>query len=136
MIAARLAPFAIICVLILPASAQTAKPGSVASRLDALEKENASLREDVSRLQALLIQTRRDLITMTSGPIAGGYAPVPPVGSTIGPMSLDAQSAQSQAAIQNQNVNQQLNNMQFQQQLLQDRAREQQLFQPAPGTTP
>lgn len=129
-------PFAIVFFLVAPVAAQTAKPASVAARLDALEKENAALREDVSHLQALLVQTRRDLAMMESGPLLSGYAPVPPVGSTLGPMSLGAQQAQTNAAIQNQTVNQQLNNMQLQQQLLQDRVRDQALFQPAPGTAP
>ena len=130
-----LAPVAFACLLAVPVGAQTAKPASVASRLDALEKENALLREDVSRLQALLVQTRRDLVMTQTGPMLGGYA-VPPVGAPLGPVDLGAQQAQTNAAIQSQTVNQQLNNMQLQQQMLQDRVRDQALFQPAPGTAP
>ena len=131
-----LAPLALVCVFAMPVGAQTAKPASVTARLDALEKENATLREDVARLQALLTQTRRDLIVMEGARVTGGSFYVPPVGSTLGPMSVGAQQAQTNAAIQNQNVNQQLNNMQLNQQLMQDRARDQALFQPAPGSAP
>jgi hypothetical protein len=123
--------FALVCCLAAPALAQTAaKPASVAARLTALEKENASLRDDVDRLQKLLTQTRRDMINMEGNRVSGYVAgALPP---PIRPQGLPALQAQADAAIQQQGVNQQLNNLQLQQNMAQDRAREQQLFQPTP----
>ena len=121
-----------------PALAQpAAKPASLAARVTALEKDNAALREDVDRLQTLLIQTRRDLIVAEGGRLSG-YVPGPTGAPVIRPLSVPAQQAQANAAIQQQGVNQQLNTLQLQQNMAQDRAREQQLFHPASplGATP
>jgi hypothetical protein len=131
-------PFSIfvfaIC-LAVPAMAQPAatatKPVSLAARVAALEKDNSALRGDIERLQTLLTQTRRDMLTMQGGRISG-YVPGPAGAPTIAPLSVPAQQAQANAAIQNQGVSQQLNNLQLQQNMMQDRQREQQLFQPAP----
>jgi hypothetical protein len=122
--------------LAAPALAQPVRPTSMAARVTALEKDNAALREDVDRLQKLLTQTRRDMITM-DGSRMSGYAVGALAAPTIQPMSVPAQQAQANAAIQSQGVGQQLNNLQLQQNMAQDRAREQQLFQPAaPFGTP
>jgi len=123
--------FAMACCLAAPVLAQpAARPASMAARLSALEKENAALRADVDRLQALVTQTRRDMITIEGSRVSGyvsGAVPPP-----IRPLGLPAQQAQADAAIQQQGVGQQLNNLQLQQNMAQDRAREQQLFQPTP----
>ena len=123
----------LLCVAV-PVAAQTAiaaKPASVTARLSALEKENAALREDVDHLQQLLTQTRRDMIVMEGG-VVSSSALARTVSPTMQPMGVPAQQAQSNAAIQQMGVNQQLNTLQLQQGMAQDRAREQQLFQPAP----
>lgn len=118
-----------------PAMGQT-KPATLAARVSALEKENAELRSDVDRLQALLTQTRRDIVVAESGRISG-YVAGPAGAPTIQPQSLAAQQAQTNAAIQQQTIGQQLNTLQLQQGMIQDRQREQQLFQPTPfGATP
>jgi hypothetical protein len=133
-----IAALALVSSLATPAIAQTAagKPASLAARVAALEKQNVELRGDVDRLQALLTQTRRDMIAAESGRI-GGYVAGPAGMPTIRPLGVPAQQAQTSAAIQQQTVNQQLNTLQLQQGMIQDRQREQQLFQPTPfGTTP
>jgi hypothetical protein len=130
-----LSTFALAILLAAPALAQpaatAARPASLAARVAALEKDNAALRGDVGRLQALLTQTRRDMLTMQGNRISG-YVPGPAGAPTIQPLSVPAQQAQADAAIQSQGVNQQLNTLQLQQNMMQDRQREQQLFQPAP----
>lgn len=135
----RLVPaFAVVALLIVPALAQApAKPQSVSARLAALEKENAALRQDVDRLQALLLQTRRDLIAEQTGRVIGvgaatGAAAASIYQPTIQPQSLASQQAQANAAIQAQSTQQQLNNLQLQQNLAADRARDQALFNPQP----
>jgi hypothetical protein len=128
------AVFALACAC-LPALAQpSGKPASVEARLTALEKENAALRADVDRLQKMLSQTRTDLATRRGAGV--GFLPPPPAPGTQ-PMDLSAQQAQTNAAIQSQSTQTQLNNLQLQQNMMQDRAREQQLFQPQTfGATP
>ncbi len=134
MTVSRLLPaLAIAALLVMPALGQApGKPGSLAARIDALEKENASLREDVTRLQALLTQTRRDMIGMRSAPIIGGY--VGSVPSPLQPQSLAEQSAAAQAQINQMNTQTQLNNLQLQQNMAMDRLREQQVLPPPFGT--
>ena len=130
-----LAALAVVVCLAAPAVAQT-KPASLAARVAALEKQNAELRGDVDRLQALLTQTRRDMVVIEGGRISG-YVPGPAGAPTIQPLGIPAQQAQTSAAIQQQSVGQQLNTLQLQQGMIQDRQREQQLFQPTPfGGTP
>jgi len=123
----------LLCALLVtacvasPALAQSGKPASLEARLTALEKENAELRADVDRLQKQLTQTRTDM-TMRRG--AGvGFIPTP-VSPGSQPLGLAAQQSQTNTAIQAQGTQQQLNNLQLQQNMMQDRAREQQLFQP------
>jgi hypothetical protein len=131
-----LSAFVLTLCVVPPALAQPAKPASMTARDAALEKDNAALREDVDRLQKLLTQTRRDMVTM-DGSRMSSYAVGALAAPTIQPMSVPAQQAQANAAIQQQGINQQLNNLQLQQNMAQDRAREQQLFQPAaPFGTP
>jgi hypothetical protein len=140
----RLLPACAFLLLAAPAVAQQApaRPASVTERLNALEKQNAALRQDVDRLQALLVQTRRDLLVAQGAYVSAGSAYTGAVGSTIyqptiQPQSLASQQAQANAAIQAQGTQQQLNNLQLQQNLAQDRARDQQLFNPQPfGGTP
>ncbi len=125
---ARIVPaLAILLCVAAPALAQTPSR-SLAARVTTLEKENAALRDDVDRLEKLLTQTRRDMVTVRGGPV-GVYVPSPP-GAALEPQGLAAQQAQTNAAIQQQGVQQQMNNLQLQQQMLQDRQREQTLFQP------
>jgi hypothetical protein len=128
MIASRLFAAALVTAgLVTPALAQSArKPASMEARLTALEKENAELRADVDRLQKLLTQTRYDMVTTRGGV---GFVP-PPISPGSQPMGLAAQQAQTNAAIQAQGTQTQLNNLQLQQNMMQDRAREQQLLQP------
>ena len=138
MIAPRLVcAFALVFCFAVPAVAQpVTKSASVAARLSALEKDNAALREDIDRLQKLLVQTRHDMIVMEGGAVSSGYV-ARTVAPTIQPMGVPAQQSQANAAIQQMGVNQQLNSLQLQQNMAQDRAREQQLFQPAaPFGTP
>lgn len=134
MTASRLLPaFAISALLIVPALGQpAAKPPSLTARIEALEKENQTLRDDVDRLQALVTQTRRDMITMSGARISGGY--VAPVPSLVQPQSLASQQAQTQAQISQMNTQSQLNNLQLQQSMAQDRLREQQVLPPPFGT--
>ena len=128
-----LSAFAVMLCLAAPAFAQTeAKPASVAARLSALEKENAALRQDVDRLQALPTQTRHDMIVMEGNKVGSVTYMPPQPGALVQPMSIPSQQAQANAAIQSQGVQQQLNNLQLQQNMAQDRTREQQLFQPTP----
>jgi hypothetical protein len=137
MTVARIPTLAILLFLTLPACAQApAKP--LAARVAALEKENAALREDVDRLEKLLIQTRRDMLTVQAGRIGGGAYVAPPMpGAVIEPQNIPQQQAQTDAAIRQQGIQQQMNNLQLQQQMMQDRQREQQLFQPQTfGATP
>jgi len=123
----------LLCALLVtacaasPALAQSKKPASLEARLTALEKENAELRADVDRLQKLLTQTRTDMVTRRGG--GAGFIPTP-VSPGSQPLGLAAQQSQTNAAIQAQGTQQQLNNLQLQQNMMQDRAREQQLFQP------
>jgi hypothetical protein len=133
-----LCTIALLVGLSVPAAAQPAeKSASLAARVAALEKDNAALRGDVEKLQTLLTQTRRDMLTMQGSRISG-YVPGPAGAPTMAPLSVPAQQAQANAAIQQQGVSQQLNTLQLQQNMMQDRAREQQLFQPATpfGATP
>jgi hypothetical protein len=128
---ARMFPaLAIALCLALPAFAQTPSK-SLAARVTTLEKENAALREDVDRLEKLLTQTRRDMLTVQAARIGGGAYVAPPLpGATVEPLNIPQQQAQTDAAIRQQNTQTQLNNLQLQQQMMQDRQREQQLFQP------
>jgi len=134
---ARLVPLlTLMAWLAAPALAQ-APAKSLAARVGALEKENAALRGDVDRLEKLLTQTRRDMSAARGNRIGAGYVAPPPPGALIEPQGLSAQQAQTGAAIRQQGVQQQMNNLQLQQQMLQDRQREQQLFQPQTfGATP
>lgn len=132
MAAARMfAALAIVSGLAMPALAQT-PPRSLAARVTALEKENAALRQDVDRLQTLLTQTRRDMLVAQGNRIgaSAAYVAPPPAGALVEPRSIPQQQVQTNAAIQQQGVQQQLNTLQLQQQMTQDRVREQQLFQP------
>ena len=82
MTVARIPTLAIVLFLTLPACAQApAKP--LAARVAALEKENAALREDVDRLEKLLIQTRRDMLTVQAGRIGGGAYVAPPMPGAV-----------------------------------------------------
>jgi len=130
MTVARIVPaLTLMACLAAPALAQ-APSRSLAARVGALEKENAALRADVDRLEKLLTQTRRDMATVQGGRVGAAYvAPTPP-GALIEPQGLAAQQTQTDAAIRQQGVQQQMNNLQLQQQMLQDRQREQTLFQP------
>ena len=139
MTASRLLPaFAVAALLIAPALAQTAKPPSLVARIEALEKENQALRDDVNHLQSLLIQTRRDMITMEGGAIRGGGGYVATAPSLLQPQSLASQQAQTQAQINQMNTQTQLNSLQLQQSMAQDRLREQQVLPPPNpfGATP
>jgi hypothetical protein len=111
-----------------PALAQQAPANrqSLEARVEALEKENASLRADVDRLQKQLGQTRNG-VTASAG--LAGQLSYPP---TIQPRSLQQQQADANAVIQQNNMQTQMNNLQLQQQLMQDRQREQQLMMPQP----
>jgi hypothetical protein len=130
MTVARMFPaVAIALCLALPAFAQ-APSKSLAARVTALEKENTALREDVDRLEKLLTQTRRDMLTVQAARIGGAYVAPPLPGATVEPLNIPQQQAQTDAAIRQQGIQQQMNNLQLQQQMMQDRQREQQLFQP------
>jgi hypothetical protein len=127
---ARIVPaLTLMACLAAPALAQ-APSRSLAARVGALEKENAALRADVDRLEKLLTQTRRDMVTVQGGRVGAAYVAPPPPGALIEPQGLAAQQTQTDAAIRQQGVQQQMNNLQLQQQMLQDRQREQTLFQP------
>jgi hypothetical protein len=130
MTVARIVPaLTLMACLAAPALAQ-APSRSLAARVGALEKENAALRADVDRLEKLLTQTRRDMVTVQGGRVGAAYVAPPPPGALIEPQGLAAQQTQTDAAIRQQGVQQQMNNLQLQQQMLQDRQREQTLFQP------
>ena len=108
-------------------AAQAAKPPSLISRIEALEKENKALRADIAQLQQQVTQNARDLVARRGGLSAPGPAGI------IQPMSVSEAQAQSNAIIRQQEVNSQIGNLQLQQNITQDRLREQQLFQPSPG---
>ena len=73
MTVARIVPaLTLMACLAAPALAQ-APSRSLAARVGALEKENAALRADVDRLEKLLTQTRRDMVTVQGGRV--GAAP-------------------------------------------------------------
>ncbi|MBV9549324.1 MAG: hypothetical protein JO256_06580 [Alphaproteobacteria bacterium] len=129
----RLLPAAAIAALLIaPAFAQApAKAPSLAARVEALEKDNATLRADIARLQTLLTQTRREMLAAegislnsTTGIMAQTSGALPQ------PRSLAAQQAETQAQINQMSTQTQLNNLQLQQNMAQDRLREQQLFAP------
>lgn len=137
----RIRPIAALFFLCLAAPAlaqQKSRPQSLEARVEALEKENAALRADVERLQQQMTRTRNGL-AVTSG--LAGQLSYPP---GIQPRSLGQQQADANAIIQQQNLQTQMNSLQLQQSLMQDRAREQPLFlpqpygalPPAPGITP
>jgi hypothetical protein len=127
-----LAGFVIAACFAGPALAQppakAAKPPSLASRIAALEKENKALRTDIDRLQQQL--NRRDVVARRGGMFTPGSA------GLIQPTSVSDAQAQSNAIIRQQDVNSQIGNLQLQQNIAQDRLREQQLFQPSPAFPP
>jgi len=136
MAGSRLFPALCLAVLVVvPALAQAPKPSdkppSLTARIEALEKDNQALRDDVNRLQALLTQTRRDMITMSGARIGGGFVALP--APSLPPQSLAEQSAQAQAQINQMNTQTQLNSLQLQQSMAQDRLREQQALPPPFG---
>src|SRR5262249_11570907 len=123
----------IACLFLLslsPAMAQQApakgRSQSLEARVEALEKENASLRADVDRLQKQLGQARNG-VAVTAG--LAGQLSYPP---TIQPQTLQQQQANANAVIQQNNMQTQMNNLQLQQQMMADRQREQQLMMPQP----
>jgi hypothetical protein len=132
----RLTASLLLLCLAAPALAQPAKrPPSLEARVDALEKENAALRADVTRLEEQLAGTRYGLAASAG---AVGSLAYPP---TIQPQPLAQQQANADAIIQQNNMATQMNNLQMQQNLMMDRQREQQLSQPqiygpTPGATP
>ena len=78
------------------------------------------------------LQKTLGLMLLTAAPFTA------PAWAQIQPQDLAAQQAQTQSQVNQQNTQSQINNLQLQQNMAQDRAREQQLFHPASplGATP